>query len=89
MRIDEGIIDEDNLENNQNLPKRQLTTKSSKLIQNILNLQHKIIFIKENINLNIKFGRAAVHTRAYGLATFKMSTPWLQFTLACTASPLP
>ena len=51
MRIDEGIIDEDNLENNQNLPKRQLTTKSSKSIQNILNWQHKIISIKKKTSI--------------------------------------
>ena len=31
MRIDEGIIDEDNLEKKSELPKRQLTTKSSNL----------------------------------------------------------
>ena len=51
MWIDEGIIDEDNLENNQNLPKRQITTKSSNPHSKDIELQHKIIFIKKKTSI--------------------------------------
>ena len=74
MKIDERVIDEDNLEKKTSeLPKRQFTTKSSKSIQNILNWQHKQNKFSsiENIIKNIKSSRAAVHARVYGLAIFK------------------